>query len=151
MVEGIPLNTPTVSLVHMIKITKDNPIFIPSKFVENLRLKDKEEEWAVMIFTSPCTSKIIRVISTKSPMVIKVFIEWSQTGPDTLHELGVVYMRNNIKTLYSTSICFCGHIPPHLYEGYIDSCDLPISEDQLKSELLALPNATKVRLTQYSL
>ncbi len=152
MVEGIPLNTPTVTMAHMIKIKQDNPIFIPSKFVEKLKSKDMEEEWAVMIFFSPCTTKIIRAIPTKSSMVKKLAIEY-YTRKLFLHDLGIVFNRNNIKTLYSTGICIhdppCNDIMP--YEGYIDTNDLPISEDQLKSELLAMPSIVTVEVTDVDL
>lgn len=150
MVEGIPLNTPTVSMAHMIKTKKDNPIFIPSKFVEKLKIEGKEEEWAVMICTSPCTTKTIRIISTKSPKVLQLhFSKIKFSAGEFLENIGSIFKRNNLKSIYSTGLCFCD--PPCGWECYIDFSELLLTKEQLKSELLAVPSIGNVEITNVDL
>ena len=134
-----------VTIAQMIKLKKSNPIFLSTEFIENLKPKETAKVWAVMIL-APST-KIIRIIPTKSPMVIKVLVEYSKSEPDLLQELGVVFMRNKLKTIYSTGICMMHDPPCKPYEVYIDSGDIPISKDQLNSELLAMTNVTNVEIT----
>jgi len=157
LVEKVPGKKPADTIARVIKLNKKVPILIPTEFIEILkpdemrkftRLK-KLKRWAVMILTPTCGSWITRTIPTKSPMVIKVSIEWSQIEPETFQEFGEVFMRNKIKTLYSTSLCMCGRIPPHPYEGYIDcdfDSDLMISQEQLKDELAEIKGAHKVEI-----
>jgi len=137
-----------VTIARMIKLNKKKPILIPPEFVENLKPEDSETRWAVIILAPSCGSWTIRTIPTTSPTVIKVSIEWSQFEPETLQELGEVFMRNNIKTLYSTGICF-HHEPPCPYEGYMNSdfdSDLTISQEQLKDELAEIKGAHEVEI-----
>ncbi|GAG53464.1 unnamed protein product, partial [marine sediment metagenome] len=65
--------------------------------------------------------------------------------PDFLQELGVVFMRSKIKTLYSTGLCFTQD--SCTYEGYLDSSDLTISQEQLKDELSEIKGVSKVDIT----
>lgn len=139
---------PAVTIAQMIRLEpKPEPLFLSDEFLETLRPKNVEESSAVMIL-APST-KTIRIIPTKSSMVKKLVIEYYTRKRDFLQEIGIVFMRNKIKTLYSTGICFhdppCNDIMP--FEGYIDSNDLLISEDQLKSELLAIPSIATVEIT----
>ena len=152
MAEKIPVKLPAVAIEKMITLKQNDQsaIVLPAEFIENLESKDPKERWAVVIFV-PAT-KLIRIKPTKSPMVIKVFIEYGQVEGGELQALGVVLLRNNIKTLYGTGPgCFNRSIPPHPFEGYFYPYEVPISEEELKSELLVLPNVTNVELTQCSL
>jgi len=128
----------------MISLTEDSPISLPADFLETLRPKDGSSS-AVMIL-APST-KIIRIIPSKSAVVIKVSIEIGELSPDFLQELGVVFMRSKIKTLYSTGLCFTQDTC--LYEGYIDRIDLKeITEDNLKNELSSIKGVSKVDLSE---
>ncbi|MFX0209682.1 MAG: hypothetical protein ACFFDT_27120, partial [Candidatus Hodarchaeota archaeon] len=82
---------------------------------------------------------------TTSPEVVKVAIEIGELSPDFLQELGVVFMRSKIKTLYSTGLCFTQD--SCTYEGYLDSSDLTISQEQLKDELAEIKGVSKVDIT----
>ena len=148
MVEKTLVKNPAVTIAHMIKLEpKPEPFFLSGDFLETFRPKNAEESSAVMIL-APST-KIIRIIPTKSSMVKKLVIEYYTRKRGFLQEIGIVFGRNNIKTLYSTGICT--HDPPcndiMQFEGYIDSNDLPISEDQVKSELLAMPSIVTAEIT----
>ncbi|UCG02696.1 MAG: hypothetical protein JSW11_01640 [Candidatus Heimdallarchaeota archaeon] len=144
MVEKTLVKNPAITIAQMIKLEpKPEPLFLSGDFLETLRPPNAEKSSAVMILAH--STKIIRIIPTKSPKVLKVKIEF-YNGTLFLRELGIVLNRNNIKTLYSTTICF--HDPPcGPYETYIDSGDLQISEDQLKSELLTIPSIGNVEVT----
>ena len=147
MAEKSLIKKPAVTVAQMIKLEqKPEPFFLSGNFLETFRPKNAEKYSAVMIL-APST-KIIRIIPTKSSMVKKLVIEYYTRKRGFLQELGIVFGRNNIKTLYSTGICIhdppCNDIMP--FEGYIDSNDLPISEDQLKSELLAMPSIVTVEI-----
>lgn len=137
-----------MTIAQMIKLEpKPEPFLLSGDFLETLRPQNAEESSAVMIL-APST-KIIRIIPTKSSMVKKLVIEYYTRKRDFLQELGIVFRRNNIKILYGTGICAhdppCNDIMP--LEWYIDSNDLLISEDQLKSELLAIPSIVTVEIT----
>ena len=132
-----------VTIAKMIQIQESKPISLPADFLDTIRPKDVEESNAVMIL-APST-KIIRIIPTKSPEVVKVAIEISELSPDFLQELGVVFMRSKIKTLYSTGLCFTQD--SCTYEGYIDSSDLTISQEQLRDELAKIKGVSKVEFT----
>lgn len=156
MVEKVPGKTPPVTIEKIITLKKKNPVFIPTGIIENLKFTDREEQWAVMIGFHSCRELpplwpfvescfCIRILPTKSPKVLKLKIEFYSSN-DFLEELGDVFRRNNIKTIYSTGICM--HDPPcGPIEMYIDSDDLPISEEQLKSELQAVPSIVNVEIT----
>jgi len=131
------------TIAKMIQLQESKPISLPADFLETLRPKDVEESSAVMIL-APST-KIIRIIPTKSPEVVKVAIEIGELSPDFLQELGVVFMRSKIKTLYSTGLCFTQD--SCTYEGYLDSSDLTISRDQLQDELKEIKGVSKVDIT----
>ena len=137
-----------VTVARMIKIRKNpSTIVLPTEFIEHLKPEEQEKKWAIMIFES--TTKIIRTIPTKSPTVSKLYIELKEDlTPKFLEELGEILWRYDISTLYSYWVCSC---PEHPYIVYLDSTESPISEDQLKSELLALPIITNIKLTKYSL
>jgi hypothetical protein len=139
-----------VTIARMIKLEKNKDLSLPMDFIENLKFRDMEKRWAVMIFE--LKMGLVRIIPTKSPSVIKVLVEYNQSELNATQELGEVFMRNKIKTIYSGGPCRCGVIPPHRgYEGYIESYKLSVSQDQLRSELLAMTNVTKVEITKYSL
>ena len=132
-----------VTIAKMIQIQESKPISLPADFLETIRPKDVEESSAVMIL-APST-KIIRIIPTKSPEVIKLTIEISELSPDFLQELGVIFMRGKIRTLYSTGLCFTED--SCTYEAYLDSSDLIISQEQLRDELTEIKSVSKVDIT----
>ena len=150
------------TMARMIKLKRDGPniIVLPTEFIKSLTKKSpipyypslqpervwdvEDPKWALLILTS--VTKIVRFIPAKSPTIIKVTINYLKSN-DFLQELGIVFMRNKIKTLYSTGYCFACDPPCSPMEGYIDLSDLSISTDQLKSELLALTNIVNVEIT----
>ncbi len=132
-----------VTIAKMIQIQESKPISLPADFLDILRPKDVEESSAVMIL-APST-KIIRIIPTKSPEVVKIAIEIGELSPDFLQGLGVVFMRGKIKTLYSTGLCFTQD--SCTYEAYLDSSELTISQEQLRNELTEIKSVAKVEFT----
>ncbi len=140
---------PVVTIARMIKLEKNKVLFIPMDFIKNLKSRDMEKRLAVMIFDLKVG--LVRIIPTKSPSIIKVLIEYSQIESNALQELGEVFLRNKIKTIYSGGPCLCGITPPHRgFEGYVESSELSIPENQLRSELLAMTNVTNVEITKIS-
>ncbi len=132
-----------VTIAKMIQIQESKPISLPADFLDILRPKDVEETSVVMILTP--STKIIRIIPTKSPEVVKIAIVIGELSPDFLQELGVVFMRGKIRTLYSTGLCFTED--SCTYEGYMDSSDLTISQEQLRDELAEIKGVSKVEFT----
>ena len=132
-----------VTIAKIIQLQESKPIYFPADFLDTIRPKDVEESSAVMIL-APST-KIIRIIPTKSPEVIKLTIEISELSPDFLQELGVIFMRGKIRTLYSTGLCFTED--SCTYEAYLDSSDLIISQEQLRDELTEIKSVSKVEFT----
>ncbi len=130
-----------VTIAKIIQLQESKPISFPADFLEAIR--PKEESNAVMIL-APST-KIIRIIPTKSPEIVKLTIEISELSPDFLQELGVVFMRGKIRTLYSTGLCFTQD--SCTYEAYLDSSDLTISQEQLRDELTEIKGVSKVEFT----
>ena len=130
-----------VTIAKIIQLQESKPIYLPADFLETIR--PKEESSAVMIL-APST-KIIRIIPTKSPKVVKLAIEIGELSPDFLQELGVVFMRGKIRTLYSTGLCFTQD--NCTYEAYLDSSDLTISQEQLRDELTEIKSVSKVEFT----
>ena len=88
------------------------------------------------------STKIIRIIPSKSNTVLKVAIEIGELSPDFLQELGVVFMRSKIKTLYSTGLCFTQETC--VYEGYVDSADVDMPTEKLQSELQGIKGVSQV-------
>ncbi|MFX0181457.1 MAG: hypothetical protein ACFE95_00135 [Candidatus Hodarchaeota archaeon] len=153
MVEKVQRKNPPVTIARMIKLKrKKQPTCIPPEFFENFKPEDTKKRWAIMIL-APAT-KIIRIIPTKSSKVLKLKIEYSNT--DFLAELGEYFIKNSIKMIYSTGICprmdvsQCpyGMWTPCPFYMYVDSFDLPISEDQLKSELCAKSSINNVEIAE---
>ena len=130
-----------VTIAKMIQLQESKTISLPADFFEKIR--PKEESSAVMIL-APST-KIIRIIPSKSPEVVKLTIEISELTPDFLQELGVVFMRGKIRTLYSTGLCFTQD--SCTYEAYLDSSDLTISQEQLRDELTEIKGVSKAEFT----
>jgi len=132
----------------MIKLKKNpSAIVLPTEFIENLTSKDTEKRWAVMIL-NPLT-KIIRTIPTKSPKIKQLCIDLTEDlTPKFLEELGEVFERYKINTLYSYCVCSC---PEHPYVGYIELTDSSISNDQLMSDLSAIPSGSNMQITDLSL
>ncbi|MHA2333408.1 MAG: hypothetical protein ACXAEU_15405 [Candidatus Hodarchaeales archaeon] len=135
-------STSSVTIAKMVSLEENKPISLPADFLETLRPKNNGSH-AVMIL-APST-KIIRIIPAKSNSVVKVSIEIGELSPDFLQELGVVFMRSKIKTLYSTGLCFTQETC--VYEGYIDSSDITLPEDQLKAELQGIKGVSQVEIT----
>ena len=135
------MSSNSVTIAKMVSLDETKPIQLPTEFLNTLRPADGGSH-AVMIL-APST-KIIRIIPAKSDTVVKVSIEIGELSPDFLQELGVVFMRSKIKTLYSTGLCFTQETC--VYEGYIDSVDINLSDDKLKSELKNIKGVSKVNV-----
>ncbi len=134
-----------VTIAKMVSLEESKPIELPETFLEMLRPKDADGSPHAVMILAPST-KIIRIIPTKSPKVIKVAIEIGELSPDFLQELGIVFMKSKIKTLYSTGLCFTQE--SCVYEGYIDSQDVTISYEELKNQLEEIKGVSKVQITE---
>ncbi len=133
----------TVTIAKVVTLDEQKPIQLPADFIQSLKSSEEGSGHAVMIL-APST-KIIRIIPTKSSEVIKVAIEIGELSPDFLQELGVVFMRSKIRTLYSTGLCFTAD--RCLYEGYIDSIDMSISQEELKNQLMEIRGVANVEIS----
>ncbi len=132
-----------VTIAKMVSLEEAQPISLPVDFLATLKPKEGNSSNAVMIL-APST-KIIRIIPSKSDTVLKVAIEIGELSPDFLQELGVVFMRSKIKTLYSTGLCFTQETC--VYEGYLDKSDVTMPIDQLQSELQGIKGVSKVDIS----
>ena len=128
-----------VTIAKMVSLDDSSPIALPVDFLETLKPKEGSSN-AVMIL-APST-KISRIIPSKSDVVLKVAIEIGELSPDFLQELGVVFMRSKIKTLYSTGLCFTQE--SCVYEGYIDQSDVSMPTEKLQSELQGIKGVSQV-------
>ena len=133
--------TGPVTMAKMVSLEEKN-IPLPADFLETLRPKNNGSH-AVMIL-APST-RVIRIIPSKSDSVVKVAIEIDEISPDFLQELGVVFMESKIKTLYSTGLCITQETC--VYEGFIDSSDIDLPVEQLESELQGIKGVSRVEIT----
>jgi hypothetical protein len=91
-------------------------------------------------------TKVIRIIPTKSPIVLKLVIQIGQLSPYFLQELGVIFLKDKIATLYSTGLCFTQETC--VYEGFIDAKDLKVTPEQLRQDTKAISGVTQVTLEE---
>lgn len=130
-----------VTIAKMVSLDEQAPISLPVDFLETLKPKDAGAGSNAVMILAPST-KIIRIIPSKSDVVLKVAIEIGELSPDFLQELGVVFMRSKIKTLYSTGLCFTQETC--VYEGYLDKSDVTMPIEKLKSELQGIKGVSQV-------
>lgn len=74
-----------------------------------------------MIILAPNT-KITRIIATNSDSVAKLNINIGKLSLDFLRQMGDIFIRLGIKTLYSTGLCFTPDTC--VSEEYYDSTEL---------------------------
>ncbi|MCG3219491.1 MAG: hypothetical protein KAR35_10815 [Candidatus Heimdallarchaeota archaeon] len=133
----------SVTLAKMATIEPDTPITLPETFLEALATDEKTH---CILILAPNT-KIIRLIPTASNKVIKVNINIGKLSPDFLRQMGSIFIRLGIKTLYSTGLCFTQETC--VYEGYIDSVELEdISVDTIKNEFIEIEGVTTVDIDE---
>ncbi len=114
---------------------------IRDRFLEALKPDGKSH--AVLILAP--NTRIIRIIPTESPEVIKININIGKLSPDFLRKMGSIFIRLGIKTLYSTGLCFTQSAC--VYEGYIDSEELKeVSIDTIKDELERIEGVSSVEV-----
>jgi hypothetical protein len=90
------------------------------------------------------------LIPTASNKVIKVNINIGKLSPDFLRQMGSIFIRLGIKTLYSTGLCFTQETC--VYEGYIDSVELEdISVDTIKKEFIEIEGVTTVDIDELTI
>ncbi|MFB0544636.1 MAG: hypothetical protein ACETVN_02885 [Asgard group archaeon] len=129
----------SITSAKIIELQAGKKIELPPDFIE--ALSTEEAEHALAIF-SP-SSRMIRIIPTKSEEVYKVSIEIGELTPDFLQKMGSIFMKHRLKTAYSTGICY--HADICVYEGYIAGSELKnISIDILKEELGDIEGVTNV-------
>ncbi|MHA1865974.1 MAG: hypothetical protein ACTSVB_06200, partial [Candidatus Heimdallarchaeaceae archaeon] len=123
------------------KLVAEEPIELPEEFLEALKPDGKSH--AVLILAP--NTRIIRIIPTESPEVIKININIGKLSPDFLRKMGSIFIRLGIKTLYSTGLCFTQSAC--VYEGYIDSEELKeVSIDTIKDELERIEGVSSVEV-----
>ncbi|MHA1302744.1 MAG: hypothetical protein ACTSQE_01630 [Candidatus Heimdallarchaeaceae archaeon] len=133
--------TNSVTMAKMTKLVAEEPIELPEEFLEALKPDGKSH--AVLILAP--NTRIIRIIPTESPEVIKININIGKLSPDFLRKMGSIFIRLGIKTLYSTGLCFTQSAC--VYEGYIDSEELKeISIDTIKDELERIEGVSSVEV-----
>lgn len=125
----------------MTVIDENEPIKLPDSFIEALKPEGRSH---AIIILAPNT-KIVRIIPTNSPVVAKININIGKLSPDFLRQMGSIFIRLGIKTLYSTGLCFTQDTC--VYEGYFDSTELDnVSVDQIKSEFMEIPGVSTVTI-----
>ncbi len=131
----------TVTLAEMATIAENQPIQLPLEFITALKPEGAKQ---VIIILAPNT-KIIRIIPTTSSTVAKININIEKLSPDFLRQMGSIFIRLGIKTLYSTGLCFTSDAC--VYEGYIDSSELEhVPEDKIYDEFKAIPGVSTVTI-----
>lgn len=131
----------TVTLAKMTSIKEDEPIKLPSEFINALQPEGKNH---AIIILAPNT-KIIRIIPTNSNSVAKININIGKLSPDFLRQMGSIFIRLGIKTLYSTGLCFTADTC--VYEGYLDSTELEnVSTDKIYEEFINIPGVSTVTI-----
>jgi hypothetical protein len=130
-----------VTLAQMTTINDAEPIRLPAKFIEALQPEGKNH---AIIILAPNT-KIIRIIPTNSDTVAKININIGKLSPDFLRQMGSIFIRLGIKTLYSTGLCFTADTC--VYEGYLDSTELEsVSTEKIHEEFKAIPGVSTVTI-----
>ena len=131
----------TFTLANMCVIDANTPLELPEEFLKALQPEGKN--YAIMILAP--NTKIIRIIPTATNKVAKININIGRLSPDFLRQMGSIFIRLGIKTLYSTGLCFTQDTC--VYEGYIDSSELEnVSLDQIKEEFTAIDGVTSVEI-----
>ncbi|MCG3219686.1 MAG: hypothetical protein H7643_11920 [Candidatus Heimdallarchaeota archaeon] len=70
-------------------------------------------------------------------------INIGKLSPDFLRQMGSIFIRLGIKTLYSTGLCFTQD--SCVYEGYIDSIELEnVTKDEIKEEFIGIEGVSSV-------
>lgn len=130
-----------VTLAQMTVIDEAAPIKLPDRFIEALKPEGRSH---AIIILAPNT-RIIRIIPTNSPKVAKITINIGKLSPDFLRQMGSIFIRLGIKTLYSTGLCFTQETC--LYEGYFDSIELEnVSAETIKEEFMNIPGVSIVTI-----
>ena len=130
-----------VTLAQMTTINDSEPIRLPAKFIEALQPEGKNH---AIIILAPNT-KIIRIIPTNSDTVAKININIGKLSPDFLRQMGSIFIRLGIKTLYSTGLCFTADTC--VYEGYLDSTELEsVSTEKIHEEFKSIPGVSTVTI-----
>ena len=137
------------TLARMIKLKKNDPcaIVLPNEFIESYGFQNKGIKWAVMIL-SPHTLTV-RIIAVKGSTIVKVTVDYIKKDVyETIHELEGIFIRNNMKTIYTSGFCIseAHKTPCHPFEAYFDPCDSPFDKDQLKSEMSEKPGVVNVEI-----
>lgn len=132
-----------VTLGKIIEISDDKTFTLPNEFLEALKTKDGKNDFSLVVATP--SIKKIEFQKIKSDEVIKIDLEIGEPTPDFLQELGKVFTKYEIKTIYSTGLCFTPTICR--YECYIDAPGRTISQEQLKGELEKIADIIHVNLT----
>lgn len=127
-----------LTLAKMVTIAPNQPITLPSEFVEILAKPN-----AILILSK--TSSEARIIPTDSPETIKITITIGRLSQKFLKDLGAVIVKNKINFLYTTGLCRKGK---HCYyEGYIDKTQIKTNLETFKSEIEKIEGVTSVTIT----
>jgi hypothetical protein len=115
-----------ITIAEIVQLREGKLVEIPSNFVDLIKPKNCEKTNAIQIYT-PVTG-FIRTIPTDVSNILKVWLDVEELDQNTLLvEVGNVFAKNNVKTLYSTGIQFT---PQTLhqkckYEAYINPVNIP--------------------------
>ncbi len=131
----------TVTLAEMARIDNNEPIKLPNKFIQALQPEGAKQ---AIIILAPNT-KIIRIIPTPTDTVIKININIGKLSPDFLRNMGSIFIKMGIKTLFSTGLCFTSSAC--VYEGYLDSSELQsVTIDDIHKEFMQIPGVSTVTI-----
>ncbi|MHA2169440.1 MAG: hypothetical protein ACXAB7_06055 [Candidatus Kariarchaeaceae archaeon] len=136
-----------VTLAYMTVIDKSEIIELPQEFIKELH-SDLHEN-AILIYTKK--TKILRIVPTKGNTVAKVnvIIRLEDLTPDFVKEIGAIFDRLGLTTVYATGLCFTEE--QCVYEGYFDSSEFElITPEKIESEIKDAPGVNAIDIEMFT-
>ncbi|NHK30143.1 MAG: hypothetical protein FK730_02240 [Asgard group archaeon] len=131
-----------ITLAKMLKLEPGESVELSEEFLNEL--KPDIGKFAVIILTS--NNKIIRIIPTVTNKVHKIGIDIGKLAPDFLRKVGNLFFELELKTLYSTGLCFVDE--KCVFDVYIDSVEFEkIDAEKLKQEIMSVEGIADINIS----
>ena len=114
-------------------------IKLPNNFLNHIDKISDKNPYALMIFE--ISTKNTHLIPYSNNEALKIIMNVEALSPDFGLELGVKFGKHNVKTKYSTGLCFTDHSCS--WEGYIDPQLLKVSQKEFKNDLAEISGIGK--------
>jgi hypothetical protein len=132
-----------ITISKMLKLEPSTSVSLSDEFLEGL--KPEADEYAIVILTS--NKRIIRIIPTATNKVYKIAIDIGKYMPDFLRKLGNIINDLNLKTLYSTGLCFVDE--KCVFDTYIDSSEYErIDSANFQKEINAIEGVSNITISE---